>query len=50
MRVDFAYDGGGLGEGGTAVPYRDRVTKGSPFICHQGEIRLRADAEQTELT
>ena len=23
--------------------YRYRVTKGSPFVCHQGEIRLRAD-------
>ena len=30
--------------------YRYRVTKGSPFICHQGEIRLRADDEHTELT
>ena len=30
--------------------YRYRVTKGSPFICHQGEIRLRADGDQTELT
>lgn len=30
--------------------YRYRVTKGSPFVCHQGEIRLRADGDQTELT
>ena len=30
--------------------YRYHVTKGSPFICHQGEIRLRADGDQTELT
>ena len=30
--------------------YRYHVTKGSPFICHQGEICLRADADQTELT
>ena len=29
--------------------YRYQVTKGSPFICHQGEIRLRADGDQTEL-
>ena len=30
--------------------YRYRVTRGSPFVCHQGEIRLRADGDQTELT
>ncbi len=30
--------------------YRYRVTRGSPFICHQGEIRLRPSGEQTELT
>ena len=30
--------------------YRYQVTNGSPFICHQGEIRLRADGDQTELT
>ena len=30
--------------------YRYRVTNGSPFICHQGEIRLRADGNQTEVT
>ena len=30
--------------------YRYQVTKGSPFICHQGEIRLRADGDQTEVT
>ena len=30
--------------------YRYRVTKGSPFVCHQGEIRLRANGDQTELT
>ena len=30
--------------------YRYRVTKGSPFICHQGEILLRQDGDQTELT
>ena len=30
--------------------YRYRVTKGSPFICHQGEIRLREEGDQTELT
>ena len=30
--------------------YRYHVTKGSPFVCHQGEIRLRADGDQTELT
>ena len=30
--------------------YRYRVTKGSPFVCHQGEIRLRADGDQTELS
>ena len=30
--------------------YRYHVTKGSPFICHQGEIRLRADGDETELT
>ena len=30
--------------------YRYRVTKGSPFVCHQGEIRLRAVDGHTELT
>ncbi len=30
--------------------YRYQVTEGSPFICHQGEIRLRARGDQTELT
>ena len=30
--------------------YRYRVTKGSPFVCHQGEIRLRPTGDQTELT
>ncbi len=30
--------------------YHYRVTKGSPFICHQGEIRLRAVGDQTELS
>ena len=30
--------------------YRYRVTKGSPFVSHQGEIRLRADGDHTELT
>ena len=30
--------------------YRYQVVKGSPFSCHQGEIRLRAQGEQTELT
>ena len=30
--------------------YRYRVTKGSPFTCHQGEIQLRARGDQTELT
>ena len=30
--------------------YRYRVTKGSPFVCHQGEIRLRADGDHTELS
>ncbi len=30
--------------------YRYRVRKGSPFICHQGAIRLRADGDHTELT
>ena len=30
--------------------YRYRVIKGSPFVCHQGEIRLRADGDGTELT
>ena len=29
--------------------YRYRVIRGSPFVCHQGEIRLRADGDQTEL-
>jgi catechol 2,3-dioxygenase-like lactoylglutathione lyase family enzyme/uncharacterized protein YndB with AHSA1/START domain len=32
------------------ISLRYRVTKGSPFICHQGEIRLRADGDQTELS
>ncbi len=30
--------------------YRYRVTNGSPFVCHQGEIRLRPDRDDTELT
>ncbi len=30
--------------------YRYRVTNGSPFVCHQGEIRLRANRDHTELT
>jgi uncharacterized protein YndB with AHSA1/START domain/catechol 2,3-dioxygenase-like lactoylglutathione lyase family enzyme len=30
--------------------YRYRVIKGSPFICHQGEIRLTPHGEQTDLT
>jgi catechol 2,3-dioxygenase-like lactoylglutathione lyase family enzyme/uncharacterized protein YndB with AHSA1/START domain len=30
--------------------YRYRVTKGSPFVCHQGEIRLTARGEGTDLT
>ena len=30
--------------------YHYRVTKGSPFVCHQGVIRLRPIGEQTELT
>lgn len=30
--------------------YRYRVVKGSPFVCHQGEILLRADGDETELT
>ena len=30
--------------------YRYRVTKGGPFICHQGDIRLRTHGDQTELT
>ena len=30
--------------------YRYRVTKGSPFVCHQGEIRLREEGDHTELT
>ena len=30
--------------------YRYQVTKGSPFICHQGEIRLRAEGDETALT
>ena len=29
--------------------YRYQATTGSPFVCHQGEIRLRADGDQTEL-
>ena len=32
------------------LSYRYRVTKGSPFVSHQGEIRLRADGDHTELT
>ncbi len=35
---------------GPPTTYRYRVTKGSPFVCHQGEIRLRAAGEQAELT
>jgi catechol 2,3-dioxygenase-like lactoylglutathione lyase family enzyme/uncharacterized protein YndB with AHSA1/START domain len=30
--------------------YRYHMTNGSPFICHHGEIRLRANGEHTELT
>ena len=30
--------------------YRYRVTEGSPFVCHQGEIRLQADGNETKLT
>jgi uncharacterized protein YndB with AHSA1/START domain/catechol 2,3-dioxygenase-like lactoylglutathione lyase family enzyme len=30
--------------------YRYRIVKGSPFICHQGEIRLEPRGERTELT
>ena len=30
--------------------YSYQVTSGSPFICHQGEIRLRPDGGQTEVT
>ena len=30
--------------------YRYQVTHGSPFICHQGEVRLRTQGDQTELT
>ena len=30
--------------------YRYRVTNGSPFVSHQGEIRLRADGDHTDLT
>jgi catechol 2,3-dioxygenase-like lactoylglutathione lyase family enzyme len=30
--------------------YRYRVAKGSPFVCHQGEIRLTPRGERTELT
>jgi catechol 2,3-dioxygenase-like lactoylglutathione lyase family enzyme/uncharacterized protein YndB with AHSA1/START domain len=30
--------------------YRYRVIKGSPFVCHQGEIRLSPRGEQTDLT
>lgn len=30
--------------------YRYRVTKGSPFICHQAEVRLRPSGDHTELT
>jgi uncharacterized protein YndB with AHSA1/START domain len=30
--------------------YRYRVTKGSPFVCHQGEIRLTPRGERTDLT
>ena len=32
------------------VSYRYRVTKGAPFVSHQGEIRLRADGDHTDLT
>lgn len=30
--------------------YRYRITKGSPFVCHQGEIRLEPRGQRTELT
>jgi uncharacterized protein YndB with AHSA1/START domain len=30
--------------------YRYRVTKGSPFVSHHGEIRLRAEDDHTEVT
>jgi catechol 2,3-dioxygenase-like lactoylglutathione lyase family enzyme/uncharacterized protein YndB with AHSA1/START domain len=30
--------------------YRYRVIKGSPFVCHQGEIRLNSCGQRTELT
>jgi uncharacterized protein YndB with AHSA1/START domain len=30
--------------------YRYRVTHGSPFVCHQGEISLRGDGVGSELT
>ena len=30
--------------------YRYRVIHGSPFVCHQGEISLCADGDETELT
>ena len=29
--------------------YRYRVTQGSPFVCHQGEVRLQPVGEATEL-
>ena len=29
--------------------YRYRVTQGSPFLCHQGEIRLQPAGQDTEL-
>ncbi len=32
------------------ISYRYRVTRGSPFLSHQGEIRLRADGDHTQLT
>ena len=32
------------------MSYRYRVTQGAPFICHQGEIRLRADGDRTAVT
>ena len=31
------------------IVYRYHVTAGSPFVCHQGEIRLRADGDHTEV-
>ena len=29
--------------------YRYRVTQGSPFVCHQGEVRLQPVGQATEL-